>query len=29
VLRIEPKGRSLDEISGRDAAELSPHPVPP
>lgn len=29
ALRIEPKGRSLSEISGRDAAELSPHPVPP
>lgn len=29
ALRIEPKGRSLNEISGRDAAELLPHPVPP
>lgn len=28
-LRIEPKGRSLADLSGRDAAELSPHPVPP
>lgn len=29
ALRIEPKGRSLDELSGEDVAELSPHPVPP
>ncbi|MBJ7519841.1 MAG: MFS transporter [Solirubrobacteraceae bacterium] len=29
ALRIEPKGRSLAELSGRDTAELSPHPVPP
>lgn len=29
VLRIEPMGRSLHEISGRDAAHLSAHPAPP
>lgn len=29
VLRIEPMGRSLGEVSGQDLAELSPHPVPP
>ena len=29
ALRIEPKGRSLDEVSGQSLAELSPHPAPP
>jgi MFS family permease len=33
VLRIEPKGRSLDEVSGRHAPPIrlqpAPHPVPP
>lgn len=29
VLRIEPKGRSLDEVSGQSLADLSPHPAPP
>jgi hypothetical protein len=29
ALRIEPRGRSLDDVSGRTLAELQPHPVPP
>jgi MFS family permease len=29
ALRIEPRGRSLDEVSGRVVAELAPRPVPP
>lgn len=29
VLRIEPKGRALEELSGTAVAELAPHPVPP
>ena len=29
IFRIEPRGRSLSEVSGATAAELSPHPVPP
>jgi MFS family permease len=29
ALRIEPKGRSLDEVSGRKLAEIAPRPVPP
>jgi MFS family permease len=29
ALRIEPKGRSLDELSGGELAEISPHPAPP
>ncbi len=29
ALRIEPKGRSLDEVSGRKVAQLRPRPVPP
>jgi hypothetical protein len=31
ALRIEPKGRSLDEVSGRAPIRLQPepHPVPP
>ena len=29
ALRIEPKGRSLDEVSGRKLAAIAPRPVPP
>jgi MFS family permease len=29
VFRIEPRGRSLDEISGAEAGALAAHPVPP
>lgn len=29
LLRIEPKGRSLGELSGSELAEISPHPAPP
>ena len=29
VFRIEPRGRSLDEVSGRAVAQLAPRPVPP
>jgi predicted MFS family arabinose efflux permease len=29
ALRIEPKGRSLDEVSGRKAGALAARPVPP
>lgn len=29
ALRIEPKGRSLDELGGVEVAEIAPHPVPP
>ena len=29
VFAIEPRGRSLDEVSGAEAAEVAPHPVPP
>jgi hypothetical protein len=29
VFRIEPRGRSLDEVSGQTIAALAPHPVPP
>jgi MFS family permease len=29
LLRIEPKGRSLDELAGVEVAEISPHPAPP
>jgi MFS family permease len=29
ALRIEPRGRSLDELSGRAISELRPSPVPP
>jgi MFS family permease len=29
VFRIEPKGRSLDEVSGRALSRISPRPVPP
>lgn len=29
LFRIEPKGRSLDEVSGRTISEISPRPVPP
>jgi MFS family permease len=29
ALRIEPRGRSLDEVSGRVVAQLAPRPVPP
>jgi len=29
LFRIEPKGRSLDEVSGQTVGALAPHPVPP
>jgi hypothetical protein len=29
LFRIEPRGRSLDEASGRAVARLAPRPVPP
>jgi len=29
AFRIEPRGRSLDEVSGRAVAGLAPRPVPP
>lgn len=29
LLRIEPKGRNLDELAGAELAELAPHPAPP
>jgi len=29
ALRIEPKGRSLDEVSGRKISAIAPRPVPP
>ena len=29
VFAIEPKGRSLNEVSGKTAAEIAPRPVPP
>ncbi len=29
LLRIEPKGRTLEELSGRELAEVAPHPAPP
>lgn len=29
ALRIEPKGRALEELSGEELAEVSPHPAPP
>lgn len=29
ALRIEPKGRSLEELAGAELSELSPHPAPP
>ncbi len=29
IFRIEPKGKSLDELSGRTVTTLNPHPVPP
>jgi MFS family permease len=29
VLRIEPKGRLLDEVSGKKVAAIAPRPVPP
>jgi hypothetical protein len=29
ALRIEPRGRSLDELSGDALADLAPRPVPP
>jgi nitrate/nitrite transporter NarK len=29
VFRIEPRGRSLDEVSGRTVAQIAPRPAPP
>lgn len=29
ALRIEPRGRDLEDLAGAELAELSPHPVPP
>lgn len=29
ALRIEPKGRALEELPGEELAEVSPHPAPP
>ncbi len=29
ALRIEPKGRSLEELAGAEVAQISPHPSPP
>src|SRR5262249_43180114 len=29
ALRIEPKGRTLEELAGAELAEVAPHPAPP
>jgi hypothetical protein len=29
LLRIEPKGKTLEQLAGSELLELAPHPVPP